>query len=709
MSESNYGFEPTLDGLNTINADSSTVSNIVCDTIQINVSGTAPTMPPLNNTTNIATTAFVTAATSGFMDLTSTQTATGEKSFTNANTYISGNIKPNSASAHSIQLENGTFMFFNAENMAFTTTASLSFSAAAFWTAFCENNYYFQKSGIGNTVIIQDNGGVGNGQLYLHASNGGPNYIESYENLQLNTAAAKDILLQSGNDIYIIPASTATTYISTIASGNSPIIIGSSVSTTQTATHNAITTFTKIPSCAVAPTSGDHLCNKTYVDSLSVGSVTLGGTNAFTGFNSFDTNLPTSTVTPTTGTELTTKTYVDGAITSSSILGTANAFTNTNTFNSFLPTSTVTPTTGTQLTTKTYVDGAITSSSILGTANAFTNTNTFNSFLPTSTVTPTTATQLTTKTYVDSAITSSSILGTANAFTNTNTFNSFLPTSTVTPTTSAQLTTKTYVDGAITTAATGYAKLASANAFTATNTFTNTHDINITGGATTTIGNESASLPIVNINGTININGGATNVRNTNIGNLTGVTTVTGQATFLDNTQLGSTSADFIVPNGTLTKPFIIGTYASQSSFSLASITPVTTYLGGTIQTSASYGAVPSGSFKYLMVSIAPYNSSGGIALTAGTYMFWIGINFEDSSAFAMTDLRLGISNSSALTSGSTEATIIASLPNLTCYFHKTDAADAAGSDTEQRVLSGCFNLTAATTMYHSMVLIMPQ
>jgi len=610
MSESNYGFEPTLDGLNTINADSSTVSNIVCDTIQINVSGTAPTMPPLNNTTNIATTAFVTAATSGFMDLTSTQTATGEKSFTNANTYISGNIKPNSASAHSIQLQNGTYMFFNAENMAFTTTASLSFSAAAFWTAFCENNYYFQKSGIGNTVIIQDNGGVGNGQLYLHASNGGPNYIESYENLQLNTAGAKDILLQSGNDIYIIPASTATTYISTIASGNSPIIIGSSVSTTQTATHNAITTFTKIPSCAVAPTSGDHLCNKTYVDSLSVGSVTLGGTNAFTGFNSFDTNLPTSTVTPTTGTELTTKTYVDGAITSSSILGTANAFTNTNTFNSFLPTSTVTPTT------------------------------------------------------------------------------------------SAQLTTKTYVDGAITTAATGYAKLASANAFTATNSFTNTHDINITGGATTTIGNESASLPIVNINGTININGGATNVRNTNIGNLTGVTTVTGQATFLDNTQLGSTSADFIVPNGTLTKPFIIGTYASQSSFSLASITPVTTYLGGTIQTSASYGAVPSGSFKYLMVSIAPYNSSGGIALTAGTYMFWIGINFEDSSAFAMTDLRLGISNSSALTSGSTEATIIASLPNLTCYFHKTDAADAAGSDTEQRVLSGCFNLTAATTMY---------
>jgi len=655
MSDSNYGFEPTLDGLNTINADSSTVSNIVCDTIQINVSGTAPTMPALNNTTNIATTAFVTAATSGFMDLTSTQIATGEKSFTNANTYISGNIKPNSASAHSIKLDDGTFMSFNAENMAFTTTASLSFSATAYWTANCENNYYFQKQGLGNNVIIMDNGGSGNGQLYLSVVNGGPNYIQSYEELQLYTVGSKDIRLESGKDIYLNPNATGTTYISTTTSGNAPIVIGSSGSTTQTATHEAISTFTKIPSCSVAPTSANHLCNYTYVNSLAASP--LGGANVWTGTNAFNTNLPTSTLTPTTGTQLTTKTYVDSV--SGSILGTANAFTNTNTFNSFLPTSTVTPTTGTELTTKTYVDGAITT-----------------------------------------AATGYAKLGTANAFTSTNTFNTSLPTSTLTPSTATQLTTKTYVDSEITTAASGYAKLASSNAFTATNTFTNTHDINITGGATTTIGNESASLPVVNIKGTVNINTGATNVRNTAIGNATGTTTVTGQFTCLGNTQFGDAAADFIVPNGTLTKPFIIGTYASQSSFSLASITPVTTYLGGTIQTSATYGNVPTGSFKYLMVSIPPYNSSGGIALTAGTYMFWLAINFEDALAFSITDLRLGMSTSSTLTAASTEAVIIASLPNLTCYFHKTDAADAAATDTEQRVLSGCFNITAATTIY---------
>jgi len=84
----NYGFQPTLDGLNTIDADSSTSSNIVCDTIKINTSGTAPTMAPGNNTTNIATTAFVQGAVSGagagYVSLAGNQTlTTGIKTFTN--------------------------------------------------------------------------------------------------------------------------------------------------------------------------------------------------------------------------------------------------------------------------------------------------------------------------------------------------------------------------------------------------------------------------------------------------------------------------------------------------------------------------------------------------------------------------------------------------------------------------------------------------
>ena len=386
-------------------------------------------------------------------------------------------------------------------------------------------------------------------------------------------------------------------------------------------------------------------------------------------------------------------------------MGSNNTFTGTNAFNTSLPTSTVTPSSSTDLTTKTYVDSAVSGASILGSNNTFTGTNAFNTSLPTSTVTPSSSTDLTTKTYVDSAVSGASILGSNNTFTGTNAFNTSLPTSTVTPTTSTQLTTKTYVDSNFCTltgtqTVSGIKTLSGNNIYSGTSSFSSTVSINTTGGATTSIGNISASLPLVEIFGNVNINTGASNVRSTNIGNATGITTVTGQFTCQDNVQLGSTSADFIAPNGTMTKPWVIGTYASQSSFSLSSITPVTTYLGGTIQTSATYGAVPSGSFKYLMVSVAPYNSSGGIALTSGTYMFWIGINFEDSSAYNLTDLRLGMANVSTLTSGSTEAQILAALPNLTCYFHKTDAADAAGSDSEQRVMSGCFNLASATTIY---------
>jgi hypothetical protein len=79
---------------------------------------------------------------------------------------------------------------------------------------------------------------------------------------------------------------TANINIGTLATGNAPIIIGSTASTTQTATHNAITTFNKIPNCSVVPTSGDNLCNKTYVDSMS-GAGLLNSNNTWTGTNNF--------------------------------------------------------------------------------------------------------------------------------------------------------------------------------------------------------------------------------------------------------------------------------------------------------------------------------------------------------------------------------------------------------------------------------------
>lgn len=83
---SNYGFEPTLDGLNNIDADSSTTNNIICDTLQVNLNAIAPTMITGNNSNNIATTAFVQnaiiGAGSGYVDLTTNQTVNGIKTFT---------------------------------------------------------------------------------------------------------------------------------------------------------------------------------------------------------------------------------------------------------------------------------------------------------------------------------------------------------------------------------------------------------------------------------------------------------------------------------------------------------------------------------------------------------------------------------------------------------------------------------------------------
>ena len=170
---------------------------------------------------------------------------------------------------------------------------------------------------------------------------------------------------------------TGTLSISNTTTGNAPIIIGSTASTTQTCDINAITTFSKIPSTSVAPTTSNHLCNKTYVDSAVSGGSILGTNNTWTGTNTFNTSLPTSTLTPSSSTELTTKSYVDSAVSGASILGTNNTFTGTNAFNTSLPTSTLTPTTSTQLTTKSYVDSAVSGGSILATNNTWTGTNNF--------------------------------------------------------------------------------------------------------------------------------------------------------------------------------------------------------------------------------------------------------------------------------------------------------------------------------------------
>jgi hypothetical protein len=123
--------------------------------------------------------------------------------------------------------------------------------------------------------------------------------------------------------------------------------------------------------------------------------------------------------------------------------------------------------------------------------------------------------------------------------------------------------------------------------------------------------------------------------------------------------------------------------------------------LGGTLQTSKAQTAVGTNTFSYMMSSVTPYSAGGGVTLTGGTYMFWMGINMEDSSAFDVTDIRMGLTTTSTLSNASTEADFVGGLPNLTCYFHKTDTATSSSGDSENRVLSGCFYNGSSSAVYY--------
>ena len=363
----NYGFEPTLDGLNNIDADSSTATNIICDTIQINTSGTAPTRAPADNSTNIATTAYVDNATTGvFVDLTTTQTITGEKTFINANTLITGNLVVNSilsasattdinigqnlttgdifmgtsvstgvalnwgssSNGGNLTFRGGTFNFFGSGliylrggptfeiNLGDTQTSGILNIATSSSRTGAVNIATGATTTsvpitIGNQTGAFGSVNIGTTTIQVGQSNTATNSMQTSTNGTLNlktTSTGGTVNLGTGmtsGNIFIsggassatniLIGSSQTTYtgaisIGTVVTGNAPITIGSSASTTQTATHNALTTFSKIPSCVIAPTTGNDLCNKTYVDSVSssllaTNNVWTGTTNRFEGLN----------------------------------------------------------------------------------------------------------------------------------------------------------------------------------------------------------------------------------------------------------------------------------------------------------------------------------------------------------------------------------------------------------------------------------------
>ena len=169
------------------------------------------------------------------------------------------------------------------------------------------------------------------------------------------------------------------------------------------------------------------------------------------------------------------------------------------------------------------------------------------------------------------------------------------------------------------------------------------------------------------------------------------------------NTTMGTTSANTIIPNGSLTKPFTIGTY-SPSSCSTTSL-GVFAYLGGTFESTIDItGGYGSGTFNYPF-NTSPFDASG-ITLPKGTYMFWYALRTDKNAAYCISKLQMGLTNSPALTNTSSESDIANTLPNLTCYYHRTDPIGATATATttpyENNFLttSGCFILSSNTKLY---------
>jgi len=196
----------------------------------------------------------------GFVDLTSTQSISGQKTFTNANTYINGTITVTGGEAICSTIPSGNTSLTNKLYVDGAIT-----------------------SAGGSFVTLAGTESISGQKTFTNAN--------TYINNTLNAS--------------IVSASTSV---------SAPSISASTSMATPTIT---VTGGEAI--CATVPSGNTSLTNKLYVDgaitTASSAYAKLGSANAFTSTNTFNTSLPTSTLTPSLGTELTTKTYVDGAIT----------------------------------------------------------------------------------------------------------------------------------------------------------------------------------------------------------------------------------------------------------------------------------------------------------------------------------------------------------------------------------------------------------
>lgn len=262
----------SMNGLINVSANSGVFDDIDCNTINIAVQGNSPTPPLLDNSTRIATTAWVTNhAVVGFVTINTTQNITGQKTFSNANTLISGNLITN-----------------NIRSALATTDISIGSNLTT--------GDIFLATSVSTNVALNWGTSSNTGQLFFQGGS-------------FNFASTGNYLQRSGAVFVTNIDSTKTTGQTLIANGNSQtgtISIGNGTgikimnlggtATTLNLVGSSINCNSVLPQSSLVPTLGNQLTNKNYVDGVISGGsfVTTNTTQTITGAKTFSTNTLTA-------------------------------------------------------------------------------------------------------------------------------------------------------------------------------------------------------------------------------------------------------------------------------------------------------------------------------------------------------------------------------------------------------------------------------
>jgi hypothetical protein len=376
-----------MNGLINVNANTGTFTDLEVNNLTVNQSATAPTMSSTDDSTNVATTAFVQSHTSGaYVNLTGTQTITGQKTFSNANTYITGNLVCNSIQADNSgnNINIGTQLYTGDINMG--TTAAGGQNVALNWgssqnsgqLSFRGGSFNFNSTG----NFSMNSGGafdtnISNNQTsgILNIGNNASRNISSSINIGSSSSPATTnigggiINVNAGSNININSSATAGNYnIGTSGSTTGNINLGTAqttgninIGTNATRTTGTINigrdgTTTNIPSITgkyidlfagqlrMFSGTGGGASIYTYVPPSGRTIVDYSSTNCdMVGQVNLTSNNITCSIPPTTANEYCNKTYVDteiaGGLTgyvdvsSNQTITGSKTFTGTSTFN----------------------------------------------------------------------------------------------------------------------------------------------------------------------------------------------------------------------------------------------------------------------------------------------------------------------------------------------------------------------------------------